>query len=67
MLKQKKDCEKCEFGKTVYAQDQFHFIGCYCKPYRGKWVREIKDCPKEKLETSNSWQEHIMSRFERVE
>jgi len=40
-------CKGCEFLKTVYAQNNFRFYGCYCKPYRGKWVAEIKDCPKE--------------------
>lgn len=48
----KKDCEHCKYAKRVYAQDQWCFIGCHCPPYRGKWVIEIKDCPKE--ETSDA-------------
>lgn len=44
-MNKKKNCEKCGFGKIVYAQDGFSFIGCHCEPYRGKWVREIKECP----------------------
>lgn len=42
-----KDCEKCKMSKIVYANGQWNFIGCYHEPYRGKWVCEIKECPKE--------------------
>lgn len=41
-------CRKeCEFAEGIHAQDGFFFIGCHHEPYRGKWVREIKECPKE--------------------
>ena len=37
-------CDKCEHCK-VTSSGSWSFFGCYCKPYRGKWVAEIKDCP----------------------
>lgn len=40
-------CKPCKYGKVVVANGQFMFLGCYCKPYKGKSVAEIKDCPKE--------------------
>lgn len=39
-------CRPCKYARVVFAQDQFMFLGCYHEPYRGKWVAEIKDCPK---------------------
>ena len=38
-------CKGCEHCRVVSAQG-WNFLGCYCKPYKGKWVAEIKDCPK---------------------
>lgn len=46
MNKQLKGCDSCECAKTVEANGEWTFIGCFCPPYRGKWVAEIKDCPK---------------------
>lgn len=43
----KQRCEKCAYNRPVYATDQWNFRGCYHKPYEGKWVAEIKRCPKE--------------------
>lgn len=40
-------CNPCEFSKCIVANDQFMFLGCVHQPYKGKWVREIKDCPKD--------------------
>ena len=43
-----KHCGKCEHAKEVVtAPFNWKFIGCYCKPYRGKRVSEIEQCPKE--------------------
>lgn len=39
-------CHPCEYARAVFAQDQSMFLDCYHEPYRGKWVAEIKDCPK---------------------
>ena len=39
-------CEGCTFCKRVYANSQWSFFGCHYPPYKGKWVAEIKDCPK---------------------
>lgn len=39
-------CEKCKFCKRIYANGNWSFFACYHPPYRGKWVAEIKDCPK---------------------
>lgn len=43
--KSKGRCEGCEYRKRVYAQDNYQFYGCYHKPYIGKRVSEIKNCP----------------------
>ena len=40
-------CKPCESAHIVRANGGFMFLGCYHKPYKGKWVAEIKDCPKE--------------------
>lgn len=42
----KQRCEGCKYGKSVHANGGFSFKGCYHRPYNGKWVAEIKDCPK---------------------
>ncbi len=39
-------CQGCEHRKRVYAQSDFSFWGCYHRPYTGKWVTEIKNCPQ---------------------
>lgn len=39
-------CNPCEYAERVTAQDGFTFLGCTHNPYHGKWVAEIKDCPK---------------------
>lgn len=39
-------CKPCDYGKVVVANGGFAFLGCFCEPYKGKWVAEIKDCPK---------------------
>ena len=39
-------CNPCQYAREVVGSGQWRFLGCYCKPYRGKWVAEIKDCPK---------------------
>lgn len=39
-------CSGCSDCRTIYANGGWQFKGCYYKPYRGKWVVEIKDCPK---------------------
>ena len=38
-------CNTCEYAKVVTVTGQGVFLGCFCPPYRGKWVKEIKDCP----------------------
>lgn len=43
---QKERCEGCERCKQVHANGGWSFFGCYHPPYHGKWVAEIKDCPK---------------------
>ena len=39
-------CNPCKCARAVFATERFIFLGCYHEPYKGKWVREIKDCPK---------------------
>jgi hypothetical protein len=38
-------CDGCGDCRTVYATGGWSFLGCYHKPYHGKWVCEIRDCP----------------------
>ena len=33
-------------SKAVTANGGTIFLGCYHAPYKGKWVAEIKECPK---------------------
>ena len=41
-------CTGCEYSDVVRAAPTgFMFLGCRHKPYSGKWVAEIKECPKE--------------------
>ncbi len=39
-------CNPCKFARAIVATGQFMFLGCTHPPYEGKWVAEIKDCPK---------------------
>lgn len=41
-------CDGCESCRTVNASGGWTFYGCFHIPYKGKWVAEIKDCPKVK-------------------
>ena len=40
-------CDGCKDRRRVHAQNNYSFYGCYHRPYTGKRVAEIKDCPKE--------------------
>lgn len=40
-------CRNCIDAHIVPSTGGFMFLGCYHEPYNGKWVAEIKDCPKE--------------------
>lgn len=42
-----KKCKHCEHCRRVYAQNGWSIVGCFHEPYRGKWIAEIKECPKE--------------------
>lgn len=37
-------CKNCKFGKVVPVGN-WAFLGCFAKPYKGKWVAEIRVCP----------------------
>lgn len=41
-------CKGCEYCKSVVASPDWQFFGCYHQPFKGQWVVEIKDCPKDK-------------------
>lgn len=43
----KERCKGCKYNRRIYANGGWSFIACYHPPYHGKWVAEIKDCPKE--------------------
>lgn len=42
----KERCDGRKNCKLVHCNGGFSFYGCYNNPYHGKWVGEIKDCPK---------------------
>ena len=43
-------CAGCEYRHLVHANGGYSFYGCYCRPYKGKRVVEIEDCPKKVVE-----------------
>ena len=43
-------CKGCEYSRTIHATGGWTFLGCRHKPYKGKWVTEVKDCPKKAKE-----------------
>lgn len=53
ILEFKKRCESCEYAREINATGDWRFIGCRHEPYKGKWVAEIKDCPKEKGDSNS--------------
>lgn len=46
-------CKDCEFAHDIRANGNWWFKGCMHKPYRGKWIVEIKECPKERRPMSD--------------
>ena len=40
-------CRKCKYGYRFSTGDYRWFIGCIYPPFHGRWVAEIKECPKE--------------------
>lgn len=39
-------CSECKYCRDVYTSPpQVKIQGCYCNPYKGKWVTEIEKCP----------------------
>lgn len=45
----KQRCEGCKYCRVTDG-DGWDFYGCYHEPYKGKWVAEIKLCPKKAKE-----------------
>lgn len=41
-------CNPCPYAEEMSGSGGWCFLGCFHKPYNGKWVVEIKDCPKER-------------------
>ena len=46
MREKRERCRGCQYRNIVRANGGYNFYGCYHKPYTGKMVVEIKDCPK---------------------
>lgn len=40
-------CKICTHCRLVKAYPDFSFYGCFCAPNRGKWIIELKKCPKQ--------------------
>lgn len=49
-IERNRRCKECKYSKSINAQEDWWFIGCTHKPYRGKWVVEIEKCPLEESE-----------------
>lgn len=49
---QELNCSKCKYGQRTSAW-KINFIGCTHKPYKGKWVAEIDECPKNVISMDN--------------
>jgi hypothetical protein len=41
-------CENCKHCREIEALGGWRFFGCFYRPYRGKWIEEIKECPMSK-------------------
>lgn len=41
----------CKHCRQVKAYPDFSFYGCFCAPYRGKWIVEIAECPQQSVES----------------
>lgn len=39
-------CKGCQFCKQIHGGN-WVIYGCFCAPYRGTWIAEIEQCPKE--------------------
>lgn len=46
MREKRERCRGCKYRHIVHANGGYNFYGCYHRPYTGKRVVEIKDCPK---------------------
>lgn len=44
------DGKECEHCRIITAQDGWTFRGCFCHPNKGKFIAEVKECPKKKKE-----------------
>lgn len=44
-------CRMCKHCRQVKAYPDFSFYGCFCAPYRGKWIVEIAECPQQSVES----------------
>lgn len=68
MEKPLKGCAKCKYCRAVHCNGGFSFYGCYYKPYHGKRVTEIKQCPKEDgVDCPNCQRKPIDSTSESIE
>lgn len=55
MIIEQSKCLKCEYHKKLEATMNFRFlIGCTYPPYRGNWVAELTECPKDKKERESN-------------
>ena len=39
-------CEFCDFAMFIDQWGERKILGCKHEPYKGKWIAEIKECPK---------------------
>jgi ribosomal protein L40E len=48
-------CRLCKYAEPIQATSNFRFVGCYHHPYKGKWIAEIKECPKKQKSEIGHW------------
>ena len=39
-------CQYCDFAMFIDQWGKRKILGCKHEPYKGKWIAEIKECPK---------------------
>lgn len=49
-IEEAENCKHCRWCRLVGTATGWSFYGCDYEPYHGKWIAEIKECPKESEE-----------------
>lgn len=50
-------CLQCQYSKDRRDQDGYKYCYCFYDQDKGRWVAEIRECPKDKKVSYGSLQE----------